>query len=115
MLQTGRTTGVFRALAEARNRILFILKPGFDVCVYYKIVVVCCLVVEGRAVCCLYSGSRGWTRKANLKFANLTLLCVQVKISAHLVSVVMATCNNHSSYQVDRVSIEFHEYICVDM
>ena len=24
------------------------------------------------------------------------------------------TCNNHSGYRVDRVPIDFHEYICVD-
>ena len=31
----------------------------------------------------------------------------------HLCSILI-TCNDHSSYRVDRVPIDFHEYICVD-
>ena len=29
--------------------------------------------------------------------------------------ILINTCNDHSSYRVDRVPIDFHEYICVDM
>ena len=35
-------------------------------------------------------------------------------LSAEEVGFGVGVCNDHSSYRVDRVPIDFHEYICVD-